>query len=251
MRKNALLFRVLSLAALLVQTSFAATVKDSEYQGLLDRATGNAPTGSSFDRVIDSQFNRSDDAATVFTVNQEAAEAQNRVNASLQEQALIDAQFPKKAIEPVGVKDKGMIEESKDTASAAKESRLTSWEEAYQGDLQKQEEKKRQAEQAAKEGMPCEGEDCPKPEGESGEGRHNPFLPPSLANNPFYFSDSKTDRYEQNKILIHARLVQAGFEQTDANTILMNSSGPEEIILVLMQEHGYTYGEAKDIVSSS
>jgi hypothetical protein len=76
-------------------------------------------------------------------------------------------------------------------------------------------------------------------------------LPPSLANNPFYFSTEKRESlFKDRKAIIVSRIMGASnISAADAESLVSQSSSSEELILQLMQEHGMTYGEASDIVS--
>lgn len=79
-------------------------------------------------------------------------------------------------------------------------------------------------------------------------------LPPSLANNPFYFSgnsiQNETENFEANKPLILSRLIQVGVSVDDAEQMLSKASRPDDLILNVMENYGMSYGAAKDIADT-
>jgi len=80
-------------------------------------------------------------------------------------------------------------------------------------------------------------------------------LPPSLANNPFYFgrledrAPQDKDSYESSKPKIIARLEKKKFVSNYARDLVNQSASEVDLIIRLMTKHKYTYSEAKKIVS--
>lgn len=76
-------------------------------------------------------------------------------------------------------------------------------------------------------------------------------LRPSLANNPFYFSQTGGTDYSETKTLMTSRLVQMGYTRLEAQNLLENTASPEDALLALMQKEGFSYGDATNIVGTS
>lgn len=126
--------------------------------------------------------------------------------------------------------------------------RVRSREDQFQTEREKAakdfEERQRQAEEdAVRFRAALEAEKTSAPESASST------LRPSLANNPFYFSQDSGTSYAETKTLMVSRLVQRGYTRLEAESLLSHTSSPEEAILALMQREGFNYGDATEVVS--
>jgi hypothetical protein len=80
----------------------------------------------------------------------------------------------------------------------------------------------------------------------------NSGLPPSLANNPFYFAPKADDQsFEEQKTVIASRLIQKGFSEEKARAVVSEAISPDEIIINLMQDEEFTYGDAAEMVQTT
>ncbi len=146
--------------------------------------------------------------------------------------------------------DKNKLETKVDQKSALQKPadvRIRSDEDSYQYERSKAE---RLYEEAQKNQQNEAGNLRKNTESESPESK-NSNLRPSLANNPFYFSDSGTTDYSETKTLMTSRLVQMGYTRLEAQNLFDNTSSPEDAVLALMQKEGFSYGDATNIVGTS
>lgn len=78
---------------------------------------------------------------------------------------------------------------------------------------------------------------------------------PTLADNPYYFAgntaQTRAGDFELSKPLILSRMIQNAIPAVEAENILVRSSTQEEVIMVLMDEYGKSYGNAKEITETA
>jgi len=74
-------------------------------------------------------------------------------------------------------------------------------------------------------------------------------LRPSLKNNPFYFGQDAAKQFSDLKPIVVSRLVQEGYTRLEADNIVLGTASKDELVLVLMRQEGYDYGESLNLVS--
>lgn len=226
---------------------FAA--QDSERLELLRQATGDeSGGGSSFERRVDATFSPSEDPATLSVENQEFAAETQALNEQLafQEQALISEKTSSKEGLRLKEKDATKVNTGLDETSRVKDLQVDASEKSYRKEVEEIENPKPKEENTEDQDV---GAGSPRPvPGEETSPLQTGSL---LANNPFYFGDNATDEatFQTQKVLLRARLIQQGMDAAVATDYVAASSSKEELLLHLMNDEGYTYGEARETVS--
>ncbi len=216
-------------------------VKSTQHLNLLRQATGGTTSSGTYQSQLDAILTTTTDAARSTVARQDAEEA--LLTAGPEEEDLLESGV---SVLPSNY-EKRRIEEPKEKTPRLEgmlESRI-------EGDLTTQDEKRleemyKEMDEKAQKKV----EEAMKPVAEE-ETKTKSNLRPSLANNPFYFAPDDQRKFEEDKPILISRLVQAGFEKEDAESVITGASGPDEVILHLIQEDNYTYGEASDLVRTT
>lgn len=244
-RINESVFLILTLALLGVTPTEARDIESTERLGLLQRATGQTPSSNSFQRRVDAIFTTTKPSSEQAYVTREDLEMKQALSVGPETEGfLLEEKFQKKPIpkEEEGSEKEDQEQKDKHPLEIPLEPKVDAGEKDYQKQLDKIYKELDQRQEEIKTGQL-------QPEEEK-EGLSKSALPPSLANNPFYFSpDDNRKIFEENKPIVASRLVQMGLPQAEAETLVQEAAGPEEVILALMQQEGFSYGEAASVVT--
>lgn len=236
-------------AALLSMTlsipAFARQVEDSEYLNALRRATGGSVSNDSYQNRLDSIL--SPDAEPERT--SVAARENNALQQQMAAQEALDAEVFISTGMPVQEKAKAEDPLKKDENKVPglekmEADRINASEREFQKtrqELMEEMETKRRKSLEDRPAIKAPEETVP----ESG-------LRPSLANNPFYFQPlSDKEMFEESKPVILNRLInEEGYPEERAHEMVASATSVEEVILKLMKEEDYTYGDALRVSST-
>ncbi len=225
-------------------------VESSERLRFLKDSTGKDTESSSFQARVDAIMHPDSDAETNLVGREDQAARDKATAAAMEISTPLPELTPSLKGTPLtGEKEQARIGQEKPTEQNLKvgemvKNRLDNGEKNYQAKLENllQEqppEAEKQKAETPKEAAPSNG---------------NPAAPevrPSLANNPFYFSPENEKKFSEDKPLIVSRMVQRGYSPRIAENIVNSATSPDELIMILMQQEDYTYGDAVDLVRSS
>lgn len=237
------IFRILILLTSLLLSSGVLPLQASQDTdrssrlSLIRQATGQASTGSpgSFSSHVDSILNQ-----TQFETERIYAEQ------STTPQFTAGTQTNTDLITGLTTEAPKEKERTKVDAKSEESKPLDQRIQADQATVEKEQAKRledQRLKEAALEKETLEGEaQQEKPGVRASEGK----LRPSLAQNPFYFSEESRQSFEDNKSIIVGRLMQAGYARTEADNLVSAATSSEELVLSLMQNEGMEYGQAAD-----
>jgi len=221
-------------------------VESSERTRLLKTATGSsgAASASSFQARVDAIFDPASDPPTRAVASEDTQALGAFFSVPPEEVPatfVAPEQGPKDA-----VKDPLAPEDDEDKEAPPKpggpvKTRVDAGEAAHRKELQKiyHELDLGAARRVASLETTAETEETPAP---------GPGLRLSLAHNPFYFAPESPDAFDKMRPVIVGRLLREGYSERDAAQIVSGAASAEEVILHLMREEGYTYGDAGDLV---
>lgn len=219
-------------------------VDSTDRLGLLNTATGNessAPSGSYQER-LDGILGQTSASPERSVVAKEDAQAREE---AMQAQLLEEAAF---VSAPAPVANSNLMQGNKVTENRITPEPFTNKVAADETTYQKEFEK------ALESSSENQAEETPGGFQENIEDRKTPSkLPPSLANNPFYFGPVEETSFEDEKPLIISRIIQASngtVTESEARNFVQNATNRDEVILYLMQNAGFEYGQALEIAGT-
>ena len=242
--KYFLLMLILGLASFPPFSFGSNEVDRSERLGLLRQATGGTPVGTtgSFQERLDSILNRDPEPQRTYIANQDAEIRAEALNTQLadEEAALKKAALPAFNTEdPTAESQTGMIKPDLQANKILADEKTFS-------ELQEKETRESKTK--------TEEDEVPEPaQPEQTEQTADPnAIMPSLANNPFYFGPQNDKSFDDDKPIIISRLMQRlNYTELEAKNLVSTASSAEELILFLMQNESFEYGEAAEIVKTS
>jgi len=235
---------LISFITFLTHSHASTKVKSSERLELLRTATGASSGGStSFERRLNAILDpKAEPERSVVA----------REDARVQQQA-IDASLGEEAIYTTGVLQDEWLE---DTLAEDEESEETEEELEGLGPLQSKVTAAEKDYQQARTEMyrdidaSLEEEAYPELPPYALGVEKKSKLAPSLAHNPFYFDPESEDTFQVHKPVIVSRLIQmGGFTSEQAQNLVDKANSPAELIIILMQDEDYYYGEALEFVN--
>ncbi len=215
---------------------------------LLRQATGSlstsvSPANPGYKTYVESVLNISSDSASSVTNKQFQ---QPIVTGPIEDPLLTDL----KKSQSLNLDDKSRVktrEENKSPLQKSLDTRLRGQEDFYQQDREKAnreyEENQKQMQEKAllmKSELEAQKKTEPRKPGSK--------LNPSLANNPFYFSEQESVQFSDMLPLIISRLTQRGYTRLEAENMLENTGSTENAVLALMDREGFSYGDAVDVI---
>ncbi len=245
---------ILLLAAANLMGSFPAAAREevdsAEKLDLLQRATGattpSESSSSSFQNRLNAILDTTPSKERTSVADQDAQARQQKIQAEIlasatPEPEISESPGPDDLNKPLQVKDKTKI------LNAQTDLKVDGTQKAYD---KERAEIFKEADEKTKKAL----ETAPKPlasASQSPAAASN--LPPSLANNPFYQKAAgngtlSEESFETRKPLVVSRLIANGMSNEDAESLVSRASSSEELVLLLMQEQGYSFGQASDFV---
>ncbi len=226
-----LLFPSLTLAR-------ARGVESTERLRMLQQATGQTSSGS-FQTKVDATFNSRPSLDKNYVAHEDLERKQALSAGPETAEPFLEEK-------PRGKTDLEEETEKSDREGRGKhpldiplEPRIRAGEKNYQKQMDEIYEESEQRQKEAKKNRPQPAEEK--------KGRSRPPRSGALVNNPFYFgADDGQKEFEKNKPAIIDRLVQMGYSESDAESLIQEASSPEEAIISLMQREGFSYGEAAE-----
>lgn len=222
-------------------------VDSYEKLALLRQATGEtSSTTDSFQQRLDTIFETDASSPSRAVVEGVDQAERMKVQAAQKEEALVLAAAAPKVPERIKTslaEEERAAREKEGAGLKPVDTRANASESVYLEDREKilEEIDLSRAEQAEEEAA------VQAPAEKSGD------LAPSLANNPFYFKGRVEERntFESSKPVVISRLMQTGLSEESAQNIVQNSVSQEDLILMLMEEYEYAYGEAADLTRTT
>lgn len=249
LRKFTLLTGCYLLSIFVSTASLHATedVDRPERVSALKQATGRGSTGSLYQDRLETTFRPGADAETSSVGREDASirEESQRIEA-LEEAGFETGQRQREEKQKAATEAELGEQEEEERREDPKDGRVEAGEKTHQEDVEKM---YKEMDKSALERKKPKTEPEALIEPAKAEGTKQ-NLRPSLAHNPFYFSPETSEQFEQNKPIFISRLVQSGLPLPKAERIVIDASSPEEIIIALMQEEDYDYGEAAGLVGT-
>ncbi|MSR77316.1 MAG: hypothetical protein EXS63_03700 [Candidatus Omnitrophica bacterium] len=242
---------LLSSLGLLSSPSYAGNeIERSNRLEQINHITGGpAPTLTSYQDRVDTIFDRTEQPTQErMYVNQTMpAQTSAPVQAKVEEATSTLLETLKKEKSPLQ-NEKGKAQardDLKSDLSKPADQKLHVDEESYQ--LMNEKIKKDDAEKSRHDALEMGKKEGPG-EAKSSDSEPEPSLPLSLSNNPFYFSEASRHNFEDDKTVIVGRMIQTGYTRAEAENIVMSATSPEDVVLSLMQNEGFKYGQAVELV---